>query len=63
MDINKLALFFTAVIVLGFFISGIFDILDYFIVAALLFIGFGLLAGYMVWMVFLNSENKKNHLK
>jgi hypothetical protein len=41
---NTLALCFASVLVIGFFVSGLLDILDYFIVKVLLFSGFVALA-------------------
>ena len=57
---NTFALILTALITFGFFFAGIFGILDYFIVKALLFLGFLLLAIYVFLIV---SAENKNHLK
>ena len=48
--INKdtTALFLSAAIVIGFFVGGIFDVLHYFIIKALLFSTFGLLFLFVV---------------
>lgn len=47
---NNLALIYTGILVFGFFISGLFDILDYIIVKLLLFTGFALLGFILVWI-------------
>lgn len=47
---NTLALIYTGILVFGFFISGIFDVLDYIIVKALLFTGFASLGAILVWI-------------
>ncbi|WP_040253566.1 hypothetical protein [Psychroserpens mesophilus] len=47
---NTLALIYTGILVFGFFISGILDILDYIIVKLLLFTGFALLAFILIWI-------------
>ena len=59
---NTIALVFSGLIVAGFFVSGILDILDYLIVKAILFSAFALLAGHLILTVLKDSENK-NHLK
>ncbi len=59
---NTLALVFSGILVLGFFLSGVFGVLDYLIVKALLFLGFGIFAGALVWIAVKDPENK-NHLK
>jgi len=59
---NTLSLVFSALIVAGFFVSGVLDILDYLIVKGLLFSSFALLAVYLVVIVLKDSESK-NHLK
>ena len=38
---NSMALLFVSLIAIGFFVGGLFNVLDYFIVKALLFSGFG----------------------
>ena len=43
LNTNTLALCFAGLIVIGFFIAGLLNILDYFIVKALMFSGFALL--------------------
>ncbi|MEY8848794.1 hypothetical protein AB9K26_08260 [Psychroserpens sp. XS_ASV72] len=55
---NSLALIYTGIILLSFFLSGIFDVLDYLIVKALLFIGFGILGALLVWIA-VKEPNKK----
>ncbi len=59
---NSLALIFSGILVFGFFFSGVFGVLDYIIVKALLFLGFGIFAGILVWIAVKDPENK-NHLK
>lgn len=56
---NSLALMVVAIISIGFFISGLIEILDYFIVKALLFVSFGVLVLIAFWYAFTN-EPKKN---
>ncbi len=56
---NSMTLLFVALIAIGFFVGGLFDVLDYFIVKALLFSGFG--ATVIVSVNYaLKNENKKN---
>lgn len=55
---NTLALIYTGLLVFGFFISGILDVLDYIIVKALLFLGFALLGVVLVWITFKESDSK-----
>lgn len=56
---NTIALLIAGVIAIGFFVAGLFDVLDYFIVKALLFSSFAVLVlvalGYA-----LKNEIKKN---
>lgn len=59
---NTLTLIFSGLIVAGFFVSGVLDILDYFIVKAILFASFAALAVYLILIILKDSE-KKNHLK
>ena len=47
---NNLALIYTGVLVFGFFISGLFNVLDFIIVKALLFIWFAALGVILVWI-------------
>ncbi len=61
---NTIALTFTGIITVGFFVAGIFGVLDYFIVKLLLFVGFALLVFYLILMIIKQiSENKitQNH--
>lgn len=58
MNKDTLILIYTGIIVAGFFIAGIFNVLDYFIVKALLFIGYLVLFIYLIKKVFID----KNHL-
>ncbi|WCO00602.1 hypothetical protein [Psychroserpens ponticola] len=55
---NNLALICTGVLLFGFFISGIFDILDYIIVKLLLFTGFALLGFILIWIAVKESDTK-----
>ncbi len=59
---NSIALIVVAVLSLGFFIAGLLDVLDYFIVKVLMFACFGFLIGTAFWYTFKN-ENKKNRLE
>ncbi len=53
---NTLALISTGIILFGFFISGIFDVLDYLIVKALLFTAFATLVAILVWIAIKNKQ-------
>lgn len=53
---NTLALISTGIILFGFFISGIFDVLDYLIVKALLFTAFATLVVILVWIAIKNKQ-------
>jgi hypothetical protein len=55
---NTLALIYTGILVLGFFLSGIFDVLDYIIIKLLLFTGFALLGILLVWIAVKENGNK-----
>ncbi|WP_033961660.1 hypothetical protein [Psychroserpens jangbogonensis] len=55
---NTLALIYTGILVLGFFVSGILDVLDYIIVKALLFSGFAFLGAVLVWIAVKESDTK-----
>ncbi|WP_431135298.1 hypothetical protein [Psychroserpens mesophilus] len=55
---NTLALIYTGILLFGFFISGIFDVLDYIIVKFLLFTGFALLVFILIWIVIKDSYSK-----
>jgi hypothetical protein len=57
---NTLALIYTGLLFLGFFISGLFEVLDYFIIKALLFSGFLFLGIILFWMIIKHSKTKKN---
>lgn len=60
---NTLVLLGSGLIALGFFVSGILDILDYFIVKALLFLAFGALAIYLFIAVTRSSKSNKHELR
>ncbi len=53
---NTLALIYTGVLLFGFFISGIFDILEYIIVKFLLFTAFALLGFILVWIAIKDNQ-------
>ncbi len=56
---NSIALLCVALIAIGFFVGGLFNVLDYFIVKALLFSGFG--ATVIISISYaLKNETKKN---
>lgn len=61
MNKDTLTLIYTGIIVAGFFIAGIFNVLDYFIVKAILFLGYLVLFIYLIKNVFIGTKNK-NHL-
>lgn len=53
---NTLALIYTGVLMFGFFISGIFGVLDYFIIKVLLFSGFTALGALLVWIAIKDKQ-------
>ncbi|WP_299334371.1 hypothetical protein [uncultured Psychroserpens sp.] len=53
---NTLTLVFSGLIVSGFFLSGLLDILDYLIVKAILFSSFALLGIYLILIILKDSE-------
>ncbi|MFK7781078.1 hypothetical protein [Psychroserpens sp.] len=53
---NTLALIYTGILVFGFFISGIFGMLEYIIVKALLFTGFAALVAVLVWIAIKDQQ-------
>jgi hypothetical protein len=55
---NTLTLIFSGLIVAGFFVAGVLDVLDYFIVKVILFSAFGLLAFYLISIVLKDSETE-----
>jgi len=55
-----MALILTAAVTIGLFVSGLLEILDYFIVKALLFIGFGILFSAAI-AYGIKNDTKKNH--
>ncbi len=55
---NTLALIYTGILALGFFIAGLFDVLDYIIVKLLLFTGFAILGFILVWIAVKESDSK-----
>ena len=56
---NSLALIVTGVLGIGFFVAGLLEVLDYFIIKALLFGSFGLLVLIAFWHA-LKNNTKKN---
>lgn len=55
---NTLTLVFSGLIVAGFFVSGILDILDYLIVKAILFSAFAFLGIYLILIVLKDADTK-----
>jgi hypothetical protein len=56
---DAIALICVTLLALGLFISGLFDVLDYVIVKAMLFLGFGAL--FVAALIFaFKNESKKN---
>ncbi|MBO6607073.1 hypothetical protein [Psychroserpens sp.] len=53
---NTLVLLYTALIFIGFFLAGLFNVLDYFIVKAILFAAFGLFGIYLTIVIVKDSE-------
>ncbi|MEF3078846.1 hypothetical protein [Winogradskyella poriferorum] len=56
---NSLALIFVTIVALGFFVAGMFEVLDYFIIKVLLFTLFSGLLIFAFWFGFIN-DTKKN---
>ncbi|MDG5492096.1 hypothetical protein [Psychroserpens sp. SPM9] len=56
---NTLTLLFSGLIVVGFFVAGVLDILDYLIVKGLLFSAFAFLGFYLITIVLKDSEDAK----
>ena len=61
MSKNTLALIYTGIITFGFFTAGVLDVLDYFIVKALLFVAVVVL--FIIIFMIVNKNENKNHLK
>lgn len=59
---NSIALLIVAIIAFGFFAAGMFEVLDYFIIKALLFTLFGGLLIVAFWHA-LKNDTKKNRPK
>lgn len=55
---NTIALSFVAIIVLGFFIAGLFDVLDYFIIKVLLITGTVAIVIATIAFLFKNNAQK-----
>ncbi|MEY8867941.1 MULTISPECIES: hypothetical protein [Flavobacteriaceae] len=60
MSKDTLALIYASVLTLCFFVAGIFNVLDNFMIKTLLFVGFALFAVYLV-IHFLKDIENKNH--
>ncbi|NRA91769.1 MAG: hypothetical protein HRU26_03635 [Psychroserpens sp.] len=56
---NTIALIISGILVLGFFFAGVFGVLDYLIVKALLFSGFTIFAAVLIWVALKNQDQKK----
>ena len=56
---NSFALLCVALLTIGFFVGGLFNVLDHFIVKTVLFSGFGALVIFSFSFA-LNNRNKKN---
>jgi len=61
MNLNKNAVAVTIFITVAFLIAGIFNVLDYFIVKLILFLGFLILLFFMIYYLLINQN--KNHPK
>ena len=57
---NTLAIICSGILVLGFFFSGVFGVLDYIIVKALLFSGFAIFVSILIYIALKDSEQKKS---
>ena len=53
---NTLTLLISALIVAGFLVFGVLDILDYFIVKVILFSSFTFLGGYLIFIVLKDAD-------
>ncbi len=60
---NTLALIATGILTLSFFVAGLLNVLDYFIVKALLFLGLGVWVTYVCIVVLKSSENQSSSSK
>ncbi|WP_110475734.1 hypothetical protein [Winogradskyella epiphytica] len=59
---DSIALTSVSIITLGLFIAGLFDVLDYFIIKAILILGYAILLVLAI-MYGLKNQVKKNHLE
>lgn len=59
---NSIALSFVGIVTIGFFVAGLLEILDYFIVKALLISSFVILVIIAITYA-LKNDNKKNRLE
>ncbi|TVZ59338.1 hypothetical protein NA63_1866 [Flavobacteriaceae bacterium MAR_2010_105] len=57
MNRNSIALMYTGILTLSFFVCGIIGVLDYFIIKILLFLALGLLLLYCIYIVVDKNEN------
>lgn len=62
LDKNFMALTFVVLVTIGFFIAGLLQILDYFIVKVILFASFGILF-FIAFLSAIKSYRKKNRLE
>lgn len=58
-DKNSLALIFTSVVTIGFFTAGLFEVLDYFIIKALLCGIFIVLISIAIWYAIKNEKKNR----
>lgn len=61
-DKNSFSLIIVTIVGIGFFVAGLFEVLDYFIIKALLFTLFGGLFLVAFWNA-LKNDTKKNRLE
>lgn len=57
---NTIALLFVIIVTLGFFIAGLFEVLDYLIIKFLLICGY---IGLVTFAIFFAVKNRKNRLE
>jgi hypothetical protein len=60
---NNLALILAIVLGIGFFVAGLFEVLDYFIIQVLLFLGFGSLVIATFYYGLKNDKKKRLEAK
>ena len=59
---NNFSLIIITIVGIGFFVAGLFEVLDYFIIKALLFTFYGGLLVFAFWQA-LKNDTKKNRLE